>query len=199
MSGARLALLLAGVALVGAARDASGQANAGVFELRCRGGENLFVIDGPAVTGSDTLSLSFGWSLNAAGPDGAGLDPGTCSWIDRSFRDGEPSQIHFTTTGPVQQVIDHLNDARNYWSFWVYNTNRGYMEATRNAPLKPMSVVDRAKQPPPVATQGNGAASDTVKKPLPDRVKLDERGMWRTGKKPKVPKKPVPTERTTPQ
>jgi hypothetical protein len=195
MTGARLALLAAGVALAGITRHASAQANAGVFELRCRGGENLFVVDGPAVTGSDTLSLSFGWSMNAAGTDGAGLDPGTCSWIDRSFRDGEPSQIHFTTTGPVQQVVDHLNDPGNYWSFWVYNTNRGYMEATRNAPWRPLSVAERAKQQPPVVTQGKGAESDTVKKPVPDRVRLDERGMWQKGKKPRTPKKPIPEPR----
>lgn len=194
----RLAIFVAGLALAIGVRDAGAQANAGIFELRCRGGENLFVVDGPAATGSDTLHLNFGWSLKAAGADGAGLVPGTCSWIDRSFRDGEPSQIHFTTTGPVQQVVDHLNDPRNFWSFWVYNTNRGYFEAKRNTPLQPMTVMDRAKQPPPVVTQGKPAESDTVKKPAPDRVRLDERGRWQKGKKPKVAKRPIPTETPAP-
>lgn len=195
MRRAHRAILVAGVALAGAAGDAGAQANAGIYELRCRGGENLFVLDGPAATGSDTLHLNFGWSMKAAGTDGAGLDPGTCSWIDRSFRDGEPSQIHFTTSGPVQQVVDHLNDPSNYWSFWVYNTNRGYMEATRNAPLRPLSVAERVKQVPPAVTQGKGAGSDTVKKSVSDRVRLDERGMWQKGKKPTPPKKPIPQPR----
>ena len=104
-------------------------AQSGIYELRCRGAEGLFAIDGPAVTGSDTLHLNFLPSSRAAGADGRGLDAGTCAWIDRLFRDGEPGQIFFTSTA---DVAGHLNDSTRYWSFWVYNTSRGYFEATRN-------------------------------------------------------------------
>jgi hypothetical protein len=127
-------------------------AQSGIYELRCRGAEGLFAIDGPAVTGSDTLHLNFLPSSRASGADGRGLDAGTCAWIDRLFRDGEPGQIYFTSTA---DVAGHLNDSTRYWSFWVYNTYRGYFEAKRNeawVPPRPYQTErpgDVAAQPKP--------------------------------------------------
>ena len=177
----RSAALALGAALILAA-DA--RAQAGIYELRCRGGEGMFAIDGPAVTGSDTMHLNFSPSSRAAGADGAGLDTGSCAWLDRQFREGEPSQIHFTTTG---DVAHHLNDSTRYWGFWVFNTNQGYFEARRNQAAeppppprpyqteKPIDVAtapakpDSALPPDAVLTSG-GSGVEIVERPV-DPVK----------------------------
>jgi hypothetical protein len=102
-----------------------------VSELRCRGGEDalvkLFVID---KLDADTLSLNFNSSRKPAGADSSGLEPATCSWIDRNVRDDEWRQIHFNVTGEQAQSIPaYLKNRNNYWSFFVVNTDRGYFDA----------------------------------------------------------------------
>jgi hypothetical protein len=100
-------------------------------ELRCRGGEEalvkLFVIDR---LDANTLSLNFNSSRKPAGTDSSGLEPGTCSWIDRTVKDEEWRQIHFVLTAAQARSIPiHLKDRNNYWSFLVITTDRGYFEA----------------------------------------------------------------------
>jgi hypothetical protein len=102
-----------------------------VSELRCRGGENalvsLFVID---KLDADTLSLNFNSSKKPAGADSSGLEPGTCSWIDRTVKDEEWRQIHFVVTlAQAQSIPAHLNNLDNYWTFFVVKTDGGYFEA----------------------------------------------------------------------
>ncbi len=103
-------------------------------ELRCRGGGEpnvkLFVFD---QISDGRLSMSFDSSSKPAGVDGTGLEPGTCSWIDRTLKDDEWRQIQFVVTGNQAQAIPSLlNDRNNYWSFFVVNTDRGYFEAKRH-------------------------------------------------------------------
>jgi hypothetical protein len=109
------------------------------LELRCRGGSDplvkLFVIDR---LDADTLSLNFNSSKKPAGADGGGLEPGTCSWIDRTVKDDEWRQIHFEVTGEQRDSIPaYLKNRDNYWSFFVVNTDRGFFEATSHKPWYP--------------------------------------------------------------
>src|SRR6185503_16440573 len=93
-------------------------------------------------------------------------NPGQCSWIDRGFRQGEPTQIRLEMVSFAQQqqarhgspvdrsptaaerypdaqnVPQYLENSDHYWTFWVYNTNNGYMQATGNKYFKPLIVVN---------------------------------------------------------
>ena len=131
-------------------------------ELRCRGNDNalvdIFVID---KLDADTLSLNFNASPRAAGPDSQGLDPGTCSWIDRTVKEDEWRQIHFRVTGTQAESIPaHLKNPKNYWSFFVISSDRGYFDAknhqvwtTATKPETPAASSPPVSQPnaPPVA------------------------------------------------
>jgi hypothetical protein len=100
------------------------------------------------------LSLEFKASPFAAGTDARGLTPGTCAWIDRPLNDAEPRVIRFETvalvTGPQPNDLrplpgsfadhEHLRDATRYWSFFVFNTNQGFLQATRHGPWNPSEV-----------------------------------------------------------
>ena len=155
MSYTRLAALLSLVAIGPAATQLLAQ-DSGIYELRCRGGEGLYHIDTPGF--GDTLFLNFGWSEVAARADGSGLAPGNCSWIDRGVREGEPSQIWFSGPSGPDPVAQHLAKPGNFYSFWVYNTNRGYLQATKHAPLQ--APKEYVEQPPIVTRQTPAAPED---------------------------------------
>jgi hypothetical protein len=150
------------------------------YELRCRGGGLRFnSTPGRSLpTGEQMMNVTVNFS---AGPQAAGgraenLQPGQCSWVDRGFRPGEPSQIRVESVYFAQQqqarhgssvdrsptaaehypdaqnIPPYLSDANHYWSFFVYNTNNGYLQATGQRYFKPLKVPpkDRTKIPPPV-------------------------------------------------
>src|SRR2546423_3722772 len=97
------------------------------YDLRCRGKSGAFVFDGPS---GNSYSIRFAASSHAAGPTNAGLDPGTCSWVDRPLNSAEPSEIHFRGLDwQTRLIATQLNDERNYWSFIVVNSNKGYFDA----------------------------------------------------------------------
>lgn len=115
-------------------------------ELRCRGAKDAlvdaYVID---KLDADTLSLNFNVSSRAAGPDSKGLDPGTCSWIDLTFKEDEWRQVHFqVTAAQAESIPAHLKNPNNYWVFFVTSSDRGYFEATSHNAWQP-----GAKQPVP--------------------------------------------------
>ncbi len=98
-----------------------------VSELRCRGGQDAFVID---KLDAQTLSLNFNSSSHPAGTESKGLDPGTCSWLDRTLKDDEWRQIHFRITeAQADSIPSHLKNPDNYWSFFVTTSDRGFFEA----------------------------------------------------------------------
>jgi hypothetical protein len=161
----RISALLGLLGITAAPPDAIAQVTeAGTYELRCRGGEDLFRIQGPEATGSDTLQLYFNWAEGAARPDGGGLMPGTCSWIDRAWHEGEPSRIDFTTSGPLAAVTQPLQDSTKYWSFWVFNTSEGHFVARRNGPSKerPAPVGVQGRPPPQVASSSAAPAAEVT-------------------------------------
>ena len=154
----RAVTAIASASLVGAVAVAAQAPD--VYELRCRGGGNgAFEFRNisstrlaTAVDNTVGISLAFTPSPSASGTDGQGLPPGTCAWIDRVMNDGEPAVVQFKTSayGQLKQpTLDtsstaaerypdppsmgaYLADPNHYWSFYVYNTNRGYLEATRH-------------------------------------------------------------------
>jgi hypothetical protein len=117
----------------------------------------------------------------AAGTQGAGaripiLNPGQCSWVDRGFRTGEPTQIRLELVyfaqqqqslhgSPVdrtptaaerypdaQNVPQYLSSSDHYWSFRVYNTSNGYLQSTTQRYFKPLKALpaDKVRVLPPV-------------------------------------------------
>ena len=140
------------------------------YELRCRGGGLKFnsTPGRTASSGEQMMNVTVDF---AAGTQGAGsrkpnLNPGQCSWIDRGFRQGEPAQIRLEMVSFAQQqqarhgspvdrsstaaerypdaqnVPQYLSSSDHYWTFWVYNTNNGYLQATGNKYFKPLIVVN---------------------------------------------------------
>ena len=110
------------------------------------------------------MTVDFVVGTQAAGGRDLNLKPGQCSWVDRGFRQGEPAQIRLEivyfgqqkqmlhgssvdrsptaaeTYPDAQNVPQYLSSQNHYWSFWVYNTNNGYLQATGNRYLKPAAI-----------------------------------------------------------
>lgn len=135
------------------------------YEIRCRGGAGLSVKSTAGDyapkgrTMHMTLKFAGGPMRQKIGPDGTRLNVGQCSWVDRDLRRGEPSEIHFEMleSNPDRQLYPssvtddtlteiapdayllprYLWSTDHFWSFWAYNTNRGYLQATRTSVFKP--------------------------------------------------------------
>jgi hypothetical protein len=142
-----------------------------VSELRCRGGEDplvkLFVIDR---LDANTLSLNFNASQKPAGADSSGLEPGTCSWLDRTFKDNESRQVHFQITEPQADSIPaYLKDPKNYWSFFVTSTDKGFFEAKNHQAWSPATnpavtpgTPSKRETPPASPPSANPPSTPTV-------------------------------------
>ena len=153
----------------------SGASTAG-YEIRCRGGDGAFRLQqlsgGPRPEAGGQvwvalMSLEFHASPLAAGPDAAGLIPGTCAWIDRPLNDREPRSIRFeapathtTSASPgisptpgLSPDVSHLKDPAKYWSFFAYNTNQGFLQATSYRPWDPPAPL------PPDRTSGTATTA----------------------------------------
>lgn len=148
------------------------------YELRCRGGGLKFNSSpgGTSSSGEQMMNMTVDFAAGAQGAGKATLKPGQCSWVDRGLRSGESTQIRLEIVYFAQQAqarhgspVDHsptaaerYPDAQNvpqylassdhYWSFFVYNTNSGYLQATSQKYFKPLKTLpgDRTKLPPPV-------------------------------------------------
>jgi hypothetical protein len=150
------------------------------YELRCRGGALKFnsTPGRTASSGEQMMNMTIDF---AAGTQGASartpiLTPGQCSWVDRGFRPGEPTQIRLEIVSFAQQqqalhgspvdrtptaaerypdaqnVPQYLSSSDHYWSFWVYNTGNGYLQSTSQKYFKPLKTLpgDKVRIPPPV-------------------------------------------------
>jgi hypothetical protein len=149
------------------------------YEIRCRGGDGAFrlqQLSGGPRSGAGgqvwvaQMSLEFRASPLAAGPDGAGLIPGTCAWIDRPLNDLEPRSIRFeapathSTSVPhstfptpgLSPDVNHLKDLSTYWSFFAYNTNQGFLQATSHRRWDPPAP------PPSDAAAGTTTAPNEI-------------------------------------
>ena len=150
------------------------------YELRCRGGALKFSSSPGSTSSSGEQMMNMTVNF-AAGTQGAGartpiLTPGQCSWVDRGFRPGEPTEIRLEMVyfaqqqqalhgSPVdrtptaaerypdaQNVPQYLSSSDHYWSFWVYNTGNGYLQSTTHRYFKPLKTLpgDKVRIPPPV-------------------------------------------------
>ena len=154
------------------------------YELRCRGGGLKFNSTAGSTSSSGdqmmNMTVDFNAGTQASGGRGENLKPGQCSWVDRGLRNGEPTQIRLEIVyfaqqqqarhgSPVdrsptaaenypdaQNVPQYLNSADHYWSFWVYNTGNGYLQATRQKYFKPLKTPPGGvRAPVPARPPGN--------------------------------------------
>lgn len=140
------------------------------YELRCRGGGLKFNSTAGRTSSSGeqmmNVTIDFAPGTQGAGTRKPNLNPGQCSWIDRGFRQGEPPQIRLEMVSFAQQaqarhgspvdrsptaaerypdaqnVPQYLSNSDRYWTFWVYNTSNGYLQATGNKYFKQLIVID---------------------------------------------------------
>ncbi len=112
-----------------AAGELSGQAR--TYPLNCRGGAGLAFDTIIVVPDSDRvrLWLTFAASPAAAGPEGQGLQPGTCAWVDRGLTDGEPRRIQLVIGTSDSTPARSVRDSSEYWGFLAYNSDSGYINA----------------------------------------------------------------------
>lgn len=149
------------------------------YELRCRGG-GLKFNSTPGSTSSSgeqmmNVTIDFAAGTQGAGTGKPNLNPGQCSWIDRGFRRGEPTQIRLEMVSFAQQqqarhgspvdrsptaaerypdaqnVPQYMSDSNHYWTFWVFNTNNGYLQATGQRSFKLLKTLpgDKVRVPVP--------------------------------------------------
>jgi hypothetical protein len=99
------------------------------YPLNCRGGGLAFdTLGGPSDThGAVALSLTFAASPLPSGPEGQGLRPGTCAWVDRPVNDAEPRQVWFTTSIDDSILQLTVHDSSQYWGFLALNSDSGHL------------------------------------------------------------------------
>ncbi len=145
-------------------------------ELRCRGGADAFrfeKVDEQQRPGGETvmvLRIFFKASPRAAGVTGSGLEPGTCSWVDRPMNDKEPKEMLFDTLANAQlkqalkgtevdrsptaaekypdaiTIPAYLSDGKHYFSFFVVNALSQYFAVQNYRAWKP-SVTEQVVKP----------------------------------------------------
>ena len=159
------------------------------YELRCRGGGLKFNSTAGSTSSSGeqmmNMTVDFAAGAQAAGGRGENLRPGQCSWVDRGFRKGEPTQIrleivyfaqqqqarhgspvdHSPTAAEVypdaQNMPQYLSNSDRYWSFWVYNTANGYLQSTRQKYFKPLKTVPGGVRVPLPGKSGAGNVNES--------------------------------------
>lgn len=146
------------------------------YELRCRGGGLKISTARGAVTSSgeqmSNVTVKFAAGTAPAGASiRSALAPGQCAWVDRGLRQGEPTEIRLemVTSGQTKQILhgsstdssrpraeiapdatnmqDYLSSASKFWSFWVYNTNRGYFQGGTSRAFVPLVQVSSPLKP----------------------------------------------------
>ena len=100
------------------------------FPLNCRGGAGLVLetVGPPADSGTNArLALTFAANAAAAGPEGEGLKPGTCAWVDRPVTDEEPRQVRVSIGSADSTLRRTITDSGVYWSFLAHNSDSGHL------------------------------------------------------------------------
>lgn len=110
------------------------------YQLRCRGARTekdmQISIEKGRIKGFNKLIVGFKFGTR---PAPKGLDPGQCSWIDRAMRQGEPLRLEENIPENSQSAADYLRKPYNYWTFYVYNTGKGYLQVTKSSFGQPMN------------------------------------------------------------
>jgi hypothetical protein len=126
------------------------------FPLNCRGGGGLVfdTISAPSEKpGAVTLYLTFVASQVASGPEGQGLLPGTCAWVDRPVTDDEPRRVRFINAFGDSVLQLTVRDSSQYWGFLAFDSDSGYLYSVGHrywdSDSPPMPVARRASAPAP--------------------------------------------------
>lgn len=110
------------------------------YQLRCRGArterEMQISTEKSHIKGFNKLVVGFQFGTR---PAPKGLNPGQCSWIDRAMRQGEPLRLEENIPANSQSAADYLRKPYNYWTFYVYNTGKGYFQVTKSHFGQPMN------------------------------------------------------------
>ncbi len=98
------------------------------FPLNCRGGglvfDTLLIVPDSAHV---RLMLTFAANPTASGPEGQGLEPGSCAWVDRPLNDAEPRRIQFAVGTTDSAPAQTAGDSGMYWGFLAHSTDSGYI------------------------------------------------------------------------
>lgn len=136
------------------------------YPLTCRGGERLVfdTLGAPADTATTVrLALTFLASPTAAGPEGRGLPPASCAWVDRPVSDDEPRVLRVTVHVSDSTPRATIRDTGLYWSFLAHNSDSGHFTAAGyrhwhdSSPPSPHLAVAPASAPAPVQAAGKGS------------------------------------------
>ncbi len=180
--------------------SSSVEKNAGpqYYELRCRGGvayyrgntDNIpveqkldfFITEGrPTREATNVrmmnMQVNFARGMEAVDTTGSNLEEGQCSWLDRGFRPGEPTQLRqeIVYFGQLKQlqgkmpidnsptaaerfpdsanVPEYLKDPNHYWSFFVRIVHNGgswggdIFEAASSHYWKPLRIDKEIRTP----------------------------------------------------
>ncbi len=99
------------------------------YPLNCRGGAGL-VFDTLLVEPDSNrarLMLTFAANATPSGPEGQGLQPGACAWVDRPLSDAEPRRIQLTIGTSDSAPQQTVRDSGMYWGFLAFNSDGGYL------------------------------------------------------------------------
>ena len=132
------------------------------YPLNCRGGERLVfdTIGSPSDTGTALrLSLTFTASPTAAGPEGQGLQPSTCAWVDRPVNDEEPRRVRVTIHISDSTPRATVRDTGQYWSFLAHNSDSVHFTAVGfrywHASSPPLPLGQASQAPTTTARKGS--------------------------------------------
>ena len=125
MTSTRISLALATAATAAAAMIlalAPAQAAPRSYQLICQGGGNMLA----TIKSNATIALRF-----AAGREAGVVSPGECTWVDRGFREGEPTVLSLAGNreGTTYLLDGMLGGGRFY--VHVYNDGNGRMVVTQ--------------------------------------------------------------------
>lgn len=133
------------------------------YPLNCRGGGQLVfdTLGSPSDTGTALrLSLTFTANPTAAGPEGQGLHPSTCAWVDRPVNAEEPRQLRVTIGISDSAPRATVRDTGMYWGFLAHNSDSGYITAVGyrhwHASSPPLGLPRPASSPSPAPAPSKG-------------------------------------------
>lgn len=120
--------LLASAALLAATLLPAAASAQTSYPLICRGGDPMRLQVAP--NGTTWLTFQPGTAAGATTPPG----PGTCTWLDRGFRTGEPARMRVTGNRDwTVYLLDGMTGGAPFFAH-VYNNGTGDMVVTRIGP-----------------------------------------------------------------
>lgn len=144
------------------------------FPLDCRGGGGV-VFDTLLVEPDSArvrLMLTFTAGATASGPEGQGLEPGACAWVDRPLNDAEPRRIQFAISTTDSAPAQTVGNSGMYWGFLAHATDSGYLRGVGYRHWEAADAADAGEKADGAdAVDGQEAAGGWRRSPLPFDVR----------------------------